>query len=283
MNIKLKNPLAIFDIEATGLDVSKDRIVEIAIVKINTDGSKEEFLKRVNPEIPIPAVTTEIHGISDVDIMNEPTFKEILPKLEEFISDCDLAGFNSNKFDLPMLAEELIRAGSSLDLSSKKHVDVQNIYHKLEQRNLSAAYQFYCKKELVNAHTALADAVATWEILDAQVEKYDELEETIDFLDEFSRYQGTNRLDFAGRLAINANGQPTYNFGKNKGKTIEEVYRNEPGYHGWFLNADFPLYSKQCLKKEIDRIKTKDRKTKNNEIQSDNIEAKLEALKNKFK
>jgi len=175
----------------------------------------------------------------------------------------------------------MLRAGSKMDLTEKKHVDVQNIYHKLEQRNLTAAYKYYCNKELINAHTALSDAVATWEVLDAQVNKYDELENTVDFLDEFSRYQGTNRLDFAGRLAINEGGQAIYNFGKNKNKTIEEVYRKEPGYHGWFLNADFPLYTKNCLKKEIQRIKTSDKNASTKKDES--IENKLEALKNKFK
>lgn len=281
MNIELKKPLAIFDIEATGLDVSNDRIVEIAIIRINIDGTKDEFLKKVNPTIPIPQVTTDIHGISDADIKDAPTFKDILADLENFIAEADLGGFNSNKFDLPMLAEEMLRAGSKMDLSEKKHVDVQNIYHKLEQRNLTAAYKYYCDKELINAHTALSDAVATWEVLDAQVNKYDELENTVDFLDEFSRYQGTNRLDFAGRLAVNEGGKAIYNFGKNKNKTIEEVYRKEPGYHGWFLNADFPLYTKNCLKKEIQRIKSSDKNAAPKT--SESIENKLEALKNKFK
>ncbi|OFZ16903.1 MAG: DNA polymerase III subunit epsilon, partial [Bacteroidetes bacterium RIFCSPHIGHO2_02_FULL_44_7] len=223
MNIQLENSLAIFDLEATGLNVTQDRIVEIAIVKIAPDGSRSDFHSRVNPEIPIPAESTAIHGISDADVANSPTFKNLLPELEAFLADADFAGYNSNKFDLPLLAEELLRADSSFDLSSKKHIDVQNIFHKMEQRTLAAAYKFYCAKNLEDAHTALADANATWEVLDAQIQRYDELNEDVEFLSEFSRYGDTTRLDFAGRLAFNDKGTPIYNFGKHKGRTIEEV------------------------------------------------------------
>jgi len=274
MNISLQKSLAIFDIEATGLSITNDRIVEIAIIKIAPDGSRTEFLRRVNPGIPIPKEVSEIHGIYDEDIKDEPTLKEILPELEAFIDEADFAGYNSNKFDLPMLAEELLRAGSSVDLSIKKHIDVQNIFHKMEQRTLIAAYKFYCQKNLENAHSALADAEATWEVLDAQIDKYDELESDVDFLDEFSRYGNVKRLDFAGRLAYNENNEVVYNFGKQKGKTVEEVYKKEAGYHGWFLNADFPLYTKQCLRKEIERIKKS--------ISPKDFNSKLDALKNKF-
>ncbi|MBL1280239.1 MAG: 3'-5' exonuclease [Fluviicola sp.] len=279
MNISLNKSLAIFDIEATGLSITSDRIVEIAIVKIAPDGSRTDFLKRVNPQIPIPKEVSEIHGIYDEDIKDEPTLKDILPELEAFIADADFAGYNSNKFDLPMLAEELLRAGSTVDLSVKKHIDVQNIFHKMEQRTLIAAYSFYCQKNLENAHTALADAEATWEVLDAQIDKYEELESDVDFLANFSQYGNVTRLDFAGRLAINEEGQVIYNFGKQKDKTVAEVMKTEPGYHGWLLNADFPLYTKQCLKKEINRIK--DEKKQNNAPA--NFESKLDALKNKFK
>lgn len=274
MNISLQKSLAIFDIEATGLSITNDRIVEIAIIKIAPDGSRTEFLKRVNPGIPIPKEVSEIHGIYDEDIKDEPTLKDILPELEEFIEDADFAGYNSNKFDLPMLAEELLRAGSSVDLSVKKHIDVQNIFHKMEQRTLVAAYKFYCQKNLENAHTALADAEATWEVLDAQIEKYEDLEANVDFLDKFSLFGNVKRLDFAGRLAYNEDNQIIYNFGKQKNKTVEEVFKSEPGYHGWFLNADFPLYTKQCLRKEINRIK--DKKSPKD------FNSKLDALKNKF-
>lgn len=279
MNISLKNSLAIFDIEATGLNITTDRIVEIAIVKINPDGKKTEFLKRVNPEIPIPKEASEIHGIYDDDIKNEPTFKEIIPELETFLADADFAGYNSNKFDLPILAEEILRAGSTFDLSSKKHIDVQNIFHKMEQRTLIAAYQFYCGKDLLNAHSALADAEATWEVLDAQIEKYKELTNDVDFLSNFSQYGDLERVDFAGRLAYNKNKEIIYNFGKQKGKTVAEVAVSEPGYYGWMMDADFPLYTKACLKKEMERIKNLNKSSTKDE----NLEDKLEALKNKFK
>lgn len=277
MNISLNKSLAIFDIEATGLSITSDRIVEIAIVKIAPDGSRTDFLKRVNPLIPIPKEVSEIHGIYDEDIKDEPTLKDILPELEAFLEDADFAGFNSNKFDLPMLAEEMLRAGSTMDLSTKKHIDVQNIFHKMEQRTLIAAYSFYCKKNLENAHTAVADAEATWEVLDAQIEKYDELKSDVEFLSDFSQYGNVSRLDFAGRLAINEDGKAIYNFGKQKGKTIEEVMKTEPGYHGWLLNADFPLYTKQCLKSEINRIKESAKGSPKD------FDSKLDALKNKFK
>jgi len=278
MNISLKKSLAIFDIEATGLSITNDRIVEIAIVKIAPDGSRTDFLKRVNPQIPIPKEVSEIHGIYQEDIENEPTLEGILPELEAFIENADFAGYNSNKFDLPMLAEELVRCGSKVDLSEKLHVDVQNIFHKMEQRTLIAAYKFYCQKDLTNAHSALADAEATWEVLDAQIDKYDDLDSDVASLATFSQYGNVSRLDFAGRLAINEEKQVIYNFGKQKGRTVEEVMDTEPGYSGWLLNADFPLYTKQCLRKEIKRIK--DSKTQK---VTGNFDNKLDALKNKFK
>ena len=278
MNISLKKSLAIFDIEATGLSITNDRIVEIAIVKIAPNGSRTDFLKRINPEIPIPKEVSEIHGIYDEDIKDAPVLKDILAELEEFIEDAYFAGYNSNKFDLPMLAEELLRVGSSIDLSKKLHIDVQNIFHKMEQRTLIAAYSFYCNKNLENAHTALADAEATWEVLDAQIKQYDELESSVGFLADFSRYGNVTRLDFAGRLAYNEDGVAVYNFGKQKGRTIEEVMKTEPGYHGWLLNADFPLYTKQCLKNEIQKIKAK----KSKESNPQGFDSKLNDLKNKF-
>lgn len=282
MNIVLKNALAIFDIEATGLNVTTDRIVEIAIVKIAPDGSRTEYLRRINPECPIPKEVSEIHGIYDEDVKDAPTFKEIIPELEQFLIDADFAGYNSNKFDLPMLAEEILRAGSTFDISMKKHIDVQNIFHKMEQRTLIAAYKFYCDKNLENAHTAMADANATWEVLDAQLNHYSELEKDVDFLSEFSRFGDTTRLDFAGRLAYNEKQEPIYNFGKHKGRTIEEVLDLEPGYYGWMLDADFPLYTKQCLRQAVNKIKEKRRAAKE-ESNPQSMEDKLNALKNKFK
>lgn len=276
MNISLKNSLAIFDLEATGLNITSDRIVEIAIVKIAPDGTRTDYTKRINPGIPIPKEVSEIHGIYDEDIKDAPTLKDILPELEAFLSDADFAGYNSNKFDLPLLAEELLRAGSTFDLSSKKHIDVQNIFHKMEQRTLIAAYAFYCNKDLKNAHTAMADAEATWEVLDAQIEKYNDLKDDVDFLSDFSMYGNVKRLDFAGRLGYNKDGVAIYNFGKHKGKTIEDVLKSEPGYYGWMLDADFPLFTKHCLKKEVQRIKEK------NAVQPGDMNSKLDALKNKF-
>jgi DNA polymerase-3 subunit epsilon len=280
MNIQLTNSLAIFDLEATGLNVTQDRIVEIAIVKISPDGTRSDFLRRVNPGIPIPPESTAIHGISDEDVKDAPTLKDLLPELEAFLGDSDVAGFNSNKFDLPLLAEEFLRAGSSYDLSVKKHIDVQNIYHKLEQRTLSAAYQFYCAKDLENAHSALADAAATWEVLDAQIKRYTELQGDVDFLAEFSRYGDTTRIDFAGRLAYNDQGVPVYNFGKHKGRSVEEVLDAEPGYYGWMLDADFPLYTKQCLRKIVGEIREKRKSEKPDSPASEDA---LKALQNKFK
>lgn len=277
MNIKLKKSLAIFDLEATGLDITNDRIVEVAVVKIAPDGSTTNFDRRVNPEMPIPKIVSEIHGIYDEDIADAPTFKDILPELEAFLSDCDFAGYNSNKFDLPMLAEEMLRAESTFDLTSCKHIDVQNIFHKMEQRTLIAAYKFYCQKDLNNAHNALADAQATWEVLDAQISHYEDLSNDVESLASFSRFGDMDRADFAGRLAYNKSGDVVYNFGKHKNKSIEEVSKKEPGYYGWMLDADFPLYTKQVLRKEMERIKQA------NTPSNQSMEDKISALQNKFK
>ncbi|MCH2225653.1 MAG: 3'-5' exonuclease [Crocinitomicaceae bacterium] len=285
MNIKLDKPLAILDLEATGLSITKDRIVEIAIVKISSDGSETEFCKRINPEMEIPQEVIDIHGITNDHVKDSPTFKEILPELEAFIENADFAGYNSNKFDLPMLAEEMLRAGSKMDLSQKRHIDVQNIFHKMEQRTLVAAYSFYCNKELKNAHSAKADVTATWEVLNAQLDKYENLENDVDFLTKFSQHGDLSRVDFAGRLALNKKGETVYNFGKHKGKTIKEVSKTEPGYYGWMLDADFPLYTKQCLKSEMDKIKAEREKNKAEREKNEKIrfDSKLDQLKNKFK
>lgn len=277
MNIKLQKSLVIFDLEATGLNVTHDRIVEIAAVKIAPDGSTTNFDRRLNPEMPIPAEVSEIHGIYDADIADAPTFKDVLPELEAFLQDCDFAGYNSSKFDLPMLAEEMLRAESAFDLSESKHIDVQNIFHKMEQRTLVAAYKFYCQKDLNNAHNAMADAQATWEVLDEQIAHYDDLANDVDSLAEFSRYNNMDRADFAGRLGYNKEGEVTYNFGKNKNRTIAEVHKTEPGYYGWMIDADFPLYTKQVLRKEMTRIKEL------NAPPAKNFDDKLSALQNKFK
>lgn len=284
MKLTLNRPLCVFDIEATGLDVTNDRIVEIAMLKINVDGSASEYIQRVNPTIPIPLESSEIHGIYDKDIANEPTFQEIVQVLVDFIGDADLAGYNSNKFDIPMLAEELLRAKSDFDVSNRKFVDVQNIFHKMEQRTLVAAYAFYCNKDLTNAHNAMADTLATWEVLKAQVERYENIEPTVDFLSHFSQGGNFELLDFAGRLAVNDKGEGMYNFGKHKGRTIREVARVEPGYYGWMLDANFPLYTKQMLKKEMEKIKAEGDAEHSKGAKSKDITIdQLEALKNKFK
>ncbi len=277
MNISLNRPLAIFDLEATGLSITTDRIVEIAILKIHPDGTEERYEKRVNPEMPIPEESTAIHGITDEDVADCPTLKDLVNEIESFIGDADIAGYNSNKFDLPLLAEELLRVESGFNLSGRKHIDVQNIFHKMEQRTLVAAYKFYCQKQLENAHSALSDARATWEVLDAQIGHYEELNSDVDFLSEFSRFGDVSRVDFAGRLAYNDKGQVIYNFGKHRGKTVEDMMKTEPGYYGWMLDADFPLYTKQCLRNEMQRIKDAT-DAKNNQSYED----KLDALKNKF-
>jgi DNA polymerase III subunit epsilon len=279
MNISLKKPLAIFDLETTGTNVTSDRIVEIAIIKVNTDGTEEKYLKRVNPEMPIPIEVSEIHGIYEKDIADAPTFLQIAAEVVAFIGDADLAGYNSNKFDIPVLAEELMRAKSTFDVSNRQFVDVQNIFHKMEQRTLSAAYKFYCNKEIENAHNAMYDAEATWDVLKAQIERYDQLEGNVDFLSNFSKAGNNNLLDFAGRLAINDKGEAIYNFGKHKNKTIKDVAKTEHGYYGWMLDADFPLYTKQCLRKEMEKIKL-EKEIKETTV---NLEDKLNALKNKFK
>lgn len=283
MRINLEKPLAIFDLETTGVNITSDRIVEIAIIKVQPDGTEERYCQRVNPQMPIPKNISEIHGIYEEDILNEPTFAEIAETVVAFIGESDLAGYNSNKFDIPVLAEELMRVGSTFDISKRKFVDVQNIFHKMEQRTLAAAYQFYCKKDIENAHNALYDAEATWDVLKAQVERYEDLTNDISFLSEFSKAGNFNLLDFAGRLAIDEDGNAIYNFGKHKGKTIKQVSLIEPGYYGWMLDADFPLYTKQCLRKEMDKIKKAKENSQKSNDNTQNIEAKLEELKNKFK
>ena len=293
MKLKLERPLAVFDLEATGLNIAKDRIVEIAILKIHPDYSEETFLARVNPEIDIPAEVTLIHGISNEDIKDSPTFKELVPKIEAFLGDADLGGYNSNKFDIPMLAEELLRAGSNFNLTARKFIDVQNIFHKMEQRTLSAAYQFYCNQDLNNAHSALADTTATWEVLKSQLEKYPDLKGEIDFLADFSKGGNFNNLDFAGRLGIDEQGNAVYNFGKHKGKTVRQVHQDEPGYYGWFVSdsTDFPKFTKLKLKEEMEKIKSEAKQEKTqtenkskveNKPKAESMDNKLDALKQKF-
>ncbi|TCN72893.1 3'-5' exonuclease [Acetobacteroides hydrogenigenes] len=245
MELNVKNPLVFFDLETTGIDMVNDRIVEICILKVFPDGRTEVKTRRVNPTIPIPAQATAIHGITNEDVKDCPTFKEIAKSLVQLIEGCDFAGYNSNKFDLPLLAEEFIRAGIDFDLKKRKFIDVQTIFHKMEQRTLVAAYKFYCDKDLNNAHSAEADTVATYEVLKAQLDRYPELKNDIDFLSDFSAK--TRNVDFAGRIVLNDKDVEVFNFGKHRGRPVVEVLETEPGYYAWMMNGDFPLYTKNVL------------------------------------
>jgi len=245
MDLNLKKSIAFFDLETTGIDVSKDRIVEIAILKVNPNQSTETKTMRINPTIPIPKDTSKIHGIYDEDVKDAPTFKQVAKDIMKFIEGCDLAGYNSNKFDIPLLAEEFLRADVDFSVKNRKFVDVQVIYHKKEQRTLSAAYKFYCKKELVGAHGAMADTNATYEILKSQIEMYDDLENDIEELSKISYHRKS--ADLAGRIVFNKKGHEVFSFGKHANKTVEEVLEKEPGYFAWMMNADFPLYTKKVL------------------------------------
>lgn len=245
MNLKLSRPIAFFDLETTGINVSTDRIVEISIYKIMPNGDKEIKTKKINPTIPIPIESSAVHGITDADVVDAPTFAEVAKDLAKFIEGCDLAGYNSNKFDVPLLAEEFLRADVDFDISKRNLVDVQNIFHKMEQRTLSAAYHFYCKKDLTNAHSAEADTIATYEILEAQLDKYQELKNDVKFLADFS--QRSVNADLIGRIIFDENGVEIFNFGKHKGKSVEKVLEIEPGYYSWMMNGDFPLYTKKIL------------------------------------
>lgn len=245
MNLNLKNPIAFIDLETTGINVAKDRIVEICIVKVSPNGDEEVKTYRVNPEMHIPVHASAVHGIKDEDVKDEPTFKELGKNIAKYLEGCDLAGYNSNRFDFPLLAEEFLRADIDFDMRKRKFIDVQTIFHKMEQRTLSAAYRFYCNKELEGAHGAEADTKATYEVLKSQLDKYDSLENDIEFLAKFST-QNKN-ADFAGFIIIDEKGVERFNFGKNKGKTVEEVLEQQPGYYGWVMNSDFPLYTKKIL------------------------------------
>lgn len=247
MRLNLKNPLVFFDLETTGINIVKDRIIEISYVKVFPDGKEESSTLRINPEMPIPSESTAIHGITDDDIKDCPTFKEVARTIAAKIEGCDLAGYNSNRFDIPLLAEEFLRAGVDIDLSRRKFVDVQTIFYKMEQRTLSAAYKFYCEKSLENAHTAAADTMATYEVLQAQLDRYPELKNDINFLSDFSSFN--NNVDFAGRMIYNDKGEEVFNFGKFKGRLVSEVLKKEPSYYGWMMNGDFPLNTKQQLTK----------------------------------
>ncbi|SKB36915.1 3'-5' exonuclease [Daejeonella lutea] len=258
MKLNLKRPLAFFDLETTGVNVASDRIVEISILKAMPDGTEQIKTMRINPGIPIPLESSLIHGIYDEDVSREPTFKQAGEELARFLDDCDLAGYNSNKFDIPVLMEEFLRAGIDFDIDNRHFVDVQNIFHQMEQRTLRAAYQFYCGKVIENAHSAEADIKATYEVLLAQIGRYENQEwedkkgivskpvqNNIEALHKFTNLN--KPVDFAARMIYNDDGVELINFGKHKGRSVEDVFQAEPSYYNWMQNGDFPLYTKRCL------------------------------------
>lgn len=245
MELDLKKPLMVFDLETTGTNITHDRIVEISYLKVYPNGNKESKTMRINPERHIPKETTKIHGISDEDVADCPTFKEVAHKVAQDFEGCDLAGFNSNRFDIPLLAEEFLRADVDIDLMKRRFVDAQVIYHKMEQRNLSAAYKFYCGKDLEDAHTAEADTLATYEVIKGQLDKYPELKNDVKTLSEYSYYNKT--VDFAGRIIYNSKDEEIFNFGKYKGEKVVDVLRQDPGYFSWIINGNFALHTKKVL------------------------------------
>lgn len=246
MKLNLKNPLIFFDLETTGVNIGTDRIVEISYIKVYPNGNEESKNMRINPEMHIPETSSAVHGIYDEDVASCPTFKQVAQELSNTIEGCDLAGFNSIRFDIPLLVEEFLRVGINIDLMKRKFVDVQNIYHKMERRTLVAAYKYYCGKELENAHSAMADTQATYEVLKAQLDMYpNELQNDVVFLDEFSRM--SNNVDFAGRMVYNENHVEVFNFGKYKGVPVVEVLRRDPGYYSWIIQGDFTRNTKQVL------------------------------------
>jgi DNA polymerase-3 subunit epsilon len=268
MKLNLKRPLAFFDIEATGINLGTDRIVELSVIKLHPDGSEEVKTWRINPGMPIPMEASLIHGIYDEHIQNEPLFKDAATEIAEFIGISDLAGYNSNKFDIPMLMEEFLRADIPFDLERRHFVDVQNIFHQMEQRTLKAAYQFYCQKEIINAHSAEADTRATMEVLIAQIAKYELTEwedkqgkrsvPVINDIEALHKFTNLNRtVDFAARMVYNDKGEEVFNFGKHKGKKVEDVFSIEPSYYAWMMQGDFPLYTKRKLEEIYNRWNSK--------------------------
>ena len=244
MKLNLQRPIVFFDLETTGVQITRDRIVEISILKISPDGERETKTRRINPEMPIPAEASAVHGITDADVADCPTFAQVARSLYAWLEGCDIAGFNSNRFDVPMLVEEFLRAGVAVDFDDRHFVDVQTIFHKMERRTLEAAYKFYCDKTLENAHSAEADTLATFEVLEAQLDRYpDDLKNDIPALAEFSTHG--RRVDFAGSLAYNDKDEIVINFGKYKGVPVTEVFRKDSGYYNWVMGAQFPLETKR--------------------------------------
>ena len=253
MKLNLKRPIVFFDLETTGVDTAKDRIVEVSMIKIMPDGEEIVRTRRINPQMHIPEQATAIHGITDEDVKDAPTFAQVAKSMAQFIEGCDFGGFNSNRFDLPMLVEEFLRAGVDVDFRRRRFVDVQNIFHKMEQRTLVAAYKFYCDKNLEEAHSAEADTRATYEVLMAQLDRYPELQNDVAALADFSERGQT--ADFAGRIGFNDKQEEVFNFGKYKGRRVEDVFREEPSYYAWMMNGDFPLYTKKVITEIYLRLK----------------------------
>lgn len=250
MSLKLTRPLAFIDLETTGINLSTDRIVEIAIIKITVEGEKQVKRKLLNPEMPIPKTSIDIHGITDEMVKDAPTFKQVGNEIKQFLEHCDLGGYNSNRFDIPLLMEEMLRIGLEFDMKGRRLVDVQKIFHLMEQRTLSAAYKFYCNKNLEGAHGAEVDATATWEVLEAQVQRYPQLGDTVESI---IKCIGDDQIvDFARRFVME-NGVETFNFGKYKGKPVAEVLKSEPQYYDWMMKGDFPLHTKQKLTEILKR------------------------------
>jgi len=272
MELKLTKPIVFFDLETTGINIGKDRIVEISLLKIFPNGNKESKTWLVNPEIEIPKEVSAIHGITNEKVVTEPTFKELAETINTMISDSDLAGFNSNRFDIPLLAEEFLRVGIDFDMNTRKAIDVQVIFHKKEQRTLSAGYKFYCDKILEDAHSAEADTNATYEILKAQIERYEDIENSVAALSAYSTH--SKRADFAGFILFNDKEEEIFSFGKYKGRTVEGVFKENPGYNAWIQNADFPLYTKKVLKAIKERMSTP--------LKTMSDSDKLQALQQKF-
>jgi DNA polymerase III subunit epsilon len=245
MRLNLKNPLIIFDLETTGMNIVTDRVIEISYLKVYPDGREESKTMKINPEMPINPAATAVHGVTNDDLKDAPTFKEVAQSLVASFEGCDFAGYNSNKFDLPLLAEEFLRCDIDFDLKKRKFIDVQVIFHKMEQRTLGAAYKFYCSKDLENAHTAEADTKATYEVLQAQLDKYKDLDNDIDKLSEFSAQ--TKNVDLVGRVIYNEKNIEVFGFGKYKGVPVEEVFEKDPAYYSWMINNEFPMYTKKVL------------------------------------
>jgi DNA polymerase-3 subunit epsilon len=245
MQLNLRRSLAFVDLETTGINITTDRIVEISVLKISPEGKEEWMTSRINPEIAIPPKSTAIHGISDADVADSPRFRDIAKNLASFLEGCDLSGYNALKFDIPVMAEEFLRVNVDFNFKKRRYVDVQVIFHKKEQRTLAAAYQFYCKRDLQNAHSSMADTMATYEVLKAQLDRYKDLENDVEKLADFSAYN--NSADFIGRIIFDENGDEIFNFGKYKGKLVVQVFRDDPSYYSWMMKGDFSLYTKKVL------------------------------------